>query len=116
MLVASLIDLDEQTIPDAITVPGTLAGFGTGGGLSLVAVAGRALARRRAAGDRVSHAWLSPEPWPPLDGLPCRRWRSAWLLDAVVRRPVAAALEHAARLATAVRVFVHRLRAERLTY
>jgi prepilin signal peptidase PulO-like enzyme (type II secretory pathway) len=28
MLVASLIDLDEQTIPDSITIPGTLLGLG----------------------------------------------------------------------------------------
>ena len=28
MLVASLIDLDEKTIPDAITIPGTLGGAG----------------------------------------------------------------------------------------
>ena len=35
MLAASLIDCDEKTIPDAITVPGTLAGPAAGGLLSL---------------------------------------------------------------------------------
>ena len=62
MLAASLIDLDEKTIPDAITIPGTLAGAGAGRGVSLVAAAGR-ICGSSAAGRRSSFS-RSPRPAP----------------------------------------------------
>ncbi len=58
MLAASLIDLDEKTIPDAITVPGTLLGIVAGCDVSLVAAAGRAL-RIRARRSRSFDAGLT---------------------------------------------------------
>jgi leader peptidase (prepilin peptidase) / N-methyltransferase len=118
MLVASLIDIDEKMIPDAITVSGTLAGL-------VLAVAYPWSLLPNA--DWAIHApheieflnVASPQPFPPeLDGWPLivapaiaigcwtlwcggllpRQWRT--------RRG----------LVTAVRVFVHRLRVEMLTY
>jgi len=75
MLVASLIDADEKTIPDAITVPGTLFG--------LVAAASYPwsllpeLVAGPTGGVRISFLRLtSPNPWPgSLGGFP-----QAWAL------------------------------------
>ena len=49
MAVATLIDIDEQTIPDTVTVPGTLLGLVFADSLSLVASAGCSLACRAAS-------------------------------------------------------------------
>jgi prepilin signal peptidase PulO-like enzyme (type II secretory pathway) len=118
MIMASLIDLDEQTIPDAITIPGTLSG------LALATAYPWSLlpAEIRLVGNRWAVEFLtltSPRPWPAeLSGLPrvwpllmglgcwtlwCggimpRRWntRRGWIM--------------------AARVFWHRLWVERITY
>jgi len=65
MLAGSLIDVDEKTIPDGITVPGTLVG------LVVAAACPKGLLPDV---DRANAAWdflrlSSPNPWPPeLDG------------------------------------------------
>jgi prepilin signal peptidase PulO-like enzyme (type II secretory pathway) len=70
MLVASLIDMDEKTIPDAITVPGTLAG------LLLAAAFPNSLLPApiplpQGWGDLDSLHVASPNTWPRcLDGCP----------------------------------------------
>jgi leader peptidase (prepilin peptidase)/N-methyltransferase len=118
MIAASLIDLDEQTIPDGITIPGTLAGLAIAAALPWSLLP--------------AEAWLieglpsiefltftSPAPWP------------AWLDTAPRMGPLAIGLacwtlwcggilprrwntRHGWRMAA--RVFVHRLLAERLSY
>ena len=118
MIVASLIDLDDQTIPDALTIPGTLAGLAlaTAYPWSLLPAETWLVGNARA----VEFLTLtSPDPWPDeLGGLPrvwpllmglgcwtlwCggimpRRWntRRGWII--------------------AARVFWHRLWMERITY
>jgi prepilin signal peptidase PulO-like enzyme (type II secretory pathway) len=75
MLAGSLIDVDEKTIPDAITVPGTLVA------LALAALFPWSLLPdvvRTAAGAQPQSDFLlltSPNPWPTwLDGFP--QWKS----------------------------------------
>jgi leader peptidase (prepilin peptidase)/N-methyltransferase len=118
MLVASLIDFDEKTIPDAITVWGTLAGlmFAAAYPWSLLPGGDWLVGGQR----QVTFLTLaSPEPWPDAlggwpqvmslaialgcwtlwcGGLLPRRWntRRGWT--------------------TATRVFFHRLRVESMTY
>lgn len=95
MLAASLIDIDEKIIPDAITVTGTLLGLAlaTSVPMSLLPhVAERAAAPvvgvdlqnvngGRAIGPDGNPLWLepmtavSPDAWPPKWGRP-REWRS----------------------------------------
>jgi prepilin signal peptidase PulO-like enzyme (type II secretory pathway) len=117
MLAASLVDLDEKTIPDTLSIPGTLVGL-------ILAVlvpwsllpADLWLVDGRGAAELLTctspsawPAWLeAPQAWPVALALGCwtvwcggilpRRWntRHGWV--------------------TAVRVFFHRLRAERVTY
>jgi len=57
MLVASLIDLDEKTIPDAITVPGTLLGL---------ALAALAPAAALPDWPRLAAGGLAPNDWPTM--------------------------------------------------
>lgn len=113
MLAASLIDLDEKTIPDGITVPGTLLG------LSLAAIyPWSLLPAAHFAGGHTQLEFLtlaSPEFWPAALsgrsglglGLAC--W-TLWCFALLPRR-----WNTRRGLRTAVRVFVHRLLAERLT-
>ncbi len=118
MLVATLIDIDEKTIPDSITVPGALAGL-------LLAVA-------YPWSMPTADEWLvdgtrniefltlvSPNPWPAwLGGLPRREplaialgcW-TLWCAGLLPRR-----WNIRRGLITAVRVFFHRLRVEQITY
>jgi prepilin signal peptidase PulO-like enzyme (type II secretory pathway) len=118
MLVASLIDVDEKTIPDAITVPGTIFGL-----VLAIAYPWSLLPADHwplGIGAAVEFVTLaSPQAWPsgfggwplvtgPLLGVGCwtlwcggllpRRWntRRGWKM--------------------AARVFVHRLRVETITY
>jgi len=64
MLVASLIDIDEKTIPDAVVVPGTLIG------LILATVWPRSLLPEVVVGmgkPVLRFLWAtSPNPWPPM--------------------------------------------------
>lgn len=74
MLVASLIDVDETTIPDAVTVPGTLFG------LLMVTLLPQGLLPEIAVnvvGPRVLRpVWLSaPNDWPVVLG-PATKWAS----------------------------------------
>jgi leader peptidase (prepilin peptidase) / N-methyltransferase len=117
MLAASLIDLDEKTIPDGITVPGTLIGlvFAAAYPWSLLPAAHYVLQ---------GHAHLefltlsSPELFPAslagsqfgglATALGC--W-SVWCFGLLPRR-----WNVSRGWSTAARVFCHRLRRERLTY
>lgn len=59
MTAATFIDLDEKTIPDTITLPGTLLG------LALVACWPAALPQVEVVGGRLQPLWLTGEfPWP----------------------------------------------------
>ena len=118
MLVASLIDIDEKTIPDAITVTGALVG------LLLAAVYPWSLP--------TADEWLvkdtrhvefltfvSPNPWPDAFGglphlLPLCAALGCWTLWCVGLLPRRWNTRRG--LTTAVRVFFHRLRVERVTY
>ncbi len=74
MLVASLIDVDEKTIPDAIAVPGTLLG------LAAAALYPWSLLPANVAGppDDFFLRLTSPKPWVGwLDGRPTSD-RSGW--------------------------------------
>ena len=64
MVVATFIDIDEQLIPDEITVPGTLAGLSLAAMLpaSLLPVPVRAIPAGNAVGNLVL---TSPLRWPP---------------------------------------------------
>jgi leader peptidase (prepilin peptidase)/N-methyltransferase len=114
MLAASLIDLDEKTIPDGITVPGTLLG------VTLAAVyPWSLLPAAHFAGGHTQLEFLtlaSPELWPSSlsgkDGL----WLAlaCWTLWSFGLLPRRWNVRRGLR--TAVRVFLHRLLAERLTY
>ena len=115
MLAASLIDLDEKTIPDAITVPGTLLG------ITLAAVYPWSLlpaAHFTQQGQTLEEflTLASPNFWPlPLNGvqgmwLALSCW-SLWCFALLPRR-----WNTRRGWGTAVRVFLHRLRAERITY
>ncbi|MEX0978588.1 MAG: A24 family peptidase [Pirellulales bacterium] len=118
MLAASLVDLDEKTIPDAITVAGTLAG------LALAALYPWSLPpAAQFVIDGLSHVEFltlaSPAAWPPeLDGLPLLAGLgvalACWTLWCGGLLP---RYWNARRgWATAVRVFFHRLRIQRTTY
>ncbi len=118
MIVASLIDLDEQTIPDAITIPGTLAGLALATAYPWSLLPAETWLRGNAWAVEFltltsPHTWPVelgglPRVWPLLMGLGCwtlwcggimpRRWntRRGWTM--------------------AARVFWHRLWAERITY
>ncbi len=113
MLVASLIDVDEKTIPDAITVPGAILG------LLLAAAYPWSLlpANHWPAAEFVTLA--SPGAWPAeLQGLP--NWDGlvvawgCWTLWCGGLMPRRWNTRHGWR--TAVRVLVHRLRVEAITY
>jgi prepilin signal peptidase PulO-like enzyme (type II secretory pathway) len=118
MLAASLIDFDEQQIPDVLTIPGTLLGlalataypwsmlpgetWNAGGGLAVEFVTCR-----------------SPNPWPlELPGQPAERdWLVAlgcWSLWCAGVLPRPWNTRHGLR--TAVRVLFHRILRERLSY
>lgn len=118
LLVASLIDFDEQSIPDAITLSGTLAG------LAFAVLYPWSLP---GAGDWMingSHQiefinLASPDFWPDwLDGFPLvRGWVIAiacWTAWCVALMPRSWNMRRG--LKTALRVFFHRLRIERQTY
>ncbi len=118
MLVASLIDVDEKTIPDSITVPGAVLG------LLLAAAYPWSLlpANHWPLAGVLEVEFLttvSPEPWPDdLKGLPALRglvvalgcW-TLWCGGLMPRR-----WNTRRGMRAAVRVLVHRLRAEVLTY
>jgi leader peptidase (prepilin peptidase)/N-methyltransferase len=118
MLVASLIDIDEKTIPDAITIPGTLVG------LALAALCPWSLLE---AGEWFVNGSLhvefltiaSPQAWPDaLDGLPLAKGLAialgCWTLWCVGLLPRRWNTRHG--WTTALRVFLHRLRVEPATY
>jgi len=115
MLAASLIDLDEKTIPDAITVPGTLLG------IALAAVYPWSLlpAAHFTHGGQTLEEFLtlaSPNFWPPALNFAEGMWLalacwSLWCFALLPRR-----WNTRRGWGTAVRVFFHRLRAERITY
>ncbi len=97
MLTASLIDVDEKTIPDGITIPGTVVALVLA---ALYPWSSLPAAYWLAGGKQ----WLefltiaSPNEWPDsLGGWPLTTGLALalGLLDLVVRRPVAAALEYA---------------------
>jgi leader peptidase (prepilin peptidase) / N-methyltransferase len=118
MVVASLIDLDEQTIPDSLTVPGTLAGLAiiTSYPWSLLP-AETWLANGIAAVEFLSLA--SPGPWPDwLGGFPhvagCAIALACWTLWCTGMMPRRWNVRRGWR--TAARVFFHRLLVERVTY
>jgi leader peptidase (prepilin peptidase) / N-methyltransferase len=120
MIVASLIDIDEKTIPDAITVWGTLAG------LILAAAYPWSLPLaglwRILPQGRIGFEFLtltSPSPWPnALGGLPLAVplaiGLGCWTVWCGGLMPRRWNTRHG--LNTAVRVFVHRLRVESVTY
>jgi leader peptidase (prepilin peptidase) / N-methyltransferase len=120
MIVASLIDIDEKTIPDAITVWGTLAG------LVLAAAYPWSLPicwLWAAPPNFVTGAEFltltSPNPWPDLiGGLPLTLGLAiglgCWTLWCGGLMPRRWNTRHG--LVTAVRVFFHRLRVESFTY
>jgi prepilin signal peptidase PulO-like enzyme (type II secretory pathway) len=118
MLMASLIDVDEKTIPDAITVPGTLAGLALACAYpwSLLP-ADHWLVGGAAAAEFLTLA--SPDVWPAaLGGLPriagLATALGCWTLWCGGLLPRRWNTRRGWR--TAVRVFVHRLRAETITY
>lgn len=78
MLVASLVDIDEQTIPDLITVPGTLLGFLAAAALpaSLLPVV-----EQRAGGPVLAFLTLASPNDPPADLAP--RATVGWLAVAL---------------------------------
>lgn len=118
MIVASLIDIDEKTIPDTITVAGTLVA------LALAALYPWSLLPAAdwivGGAQHVEFLTLvSPNPWPAaLGGLPL--WEplavalGCWTLWCGGLLPRRWNLRHG--LTTAVRVFCHRLRVEPITY
>jgi prepilin signal peptidase PulO-like enzyme (type II secretory pathway) len=118
MIVASLIDLDEQTIPDAVTIPGTLLGLAMAtvypwsllpGGVWL-------------AGGKPVIEFLtlaSPDIWPAALGpglgiVPLAIAIGCWTLWCGGIMPRRWNTRHG--WTTAVRVFFHRLRVEQVTY
>ncbi len=115
MLAASLIDLDEKTIPDSITVPGTLLG------LLLAAVYPWSLlpATHFVAGGRTLVEFLtlaSPNAWPRELAGSAGTWLAlgcwtVWCFALLPRR-----WNTRRGWGVAMRVLWHRLRAERLTY
>lgn len=78
MLVASLVDIDEQTIPDLVTVPGTLLGL-----LAAVTVPASLLPviEQRVAGPMIGFLTLASPNDPPAHLAP--RGTIAWLLVAL---------------------------------
>jgi len=118
MLTASLIDIDEKTIPDAITVPGTLIG------LALAACypwsllpAGFWMVQELPQVEFLT--FVSPQEWPAgLDGLPLGKGLAValgcWSLWCVGLMPRRWTLRRGWRMA--LRIFVHRLRVEAMTY
>ena len=118
MLVASLIDVDEKTIPDSITAPGAVLGLLLGAAYpwSLLPANHWPLAGVLEVEFLTT---FSPEPWPDnLKGLPALRGLvvalGCWTLWCVGLMPCRWNMRRGLR--TAVRVLVHRLRAEVLTF
>jgi len=120
MIVASLIDIDEKTIPDAITVWGTLAGLIAAAAYpwSLPVAALWLIPPPRTLGFEFL-TMTSPSTWPnELGGLPL--WMplaiglGCWTLWCGGLMPRRWNMRHG--LIKAVRVFVHRLRVESFTY
>jgi leader peptidase (prepilin peptidase) / N-methyltransferase len=118
MLVAALIDLDEKTIPDAITVPGTLVALALAAALpwSLLPAGVWLIA----AVPQVEFLTLaSPNAWPGgLAGLPenggIALGLGCWTLWCGGLMPRRWNTRHG--FGVAVRVFVHRLCVDVLTY
>jgi leader peptidase (prepilin peptidase) / N-methyltransferase len=118
MLAASLVDLDEKTIPDSITVLGTLAALALAAVYpwSLPSAGGWTVAGR----PHVEFLTLaSPAAWPAgLGGWPRLSGPAValfcWTLWCGGLMPRYWNTRHG--WATAVRVFWHRLRVERVTY
>jgi leader peptidase (prepilin peptidase) / N-methyltransferase len=118
MLAASLIDLDEKTIPDSITVPGTLIGLALAVAYpwSLPAAGGFVVAGKM----HVAFLTLAaPELWPGrLGGLPLLTGLAVglgcWTLWCGGLLPRYWNTRRGWGIAA--RVFFHRLRVERLTY
>jgi prepilin signal peptidase PulO-like enzyme (type II secretory pathway) len=118
MLAASLVDLDEKTIPDLITVAGTVAALA----LAAVFPWSLLLAGYWQAGGAPAAEFLtlaSPNPWPVgLDGLPQRAGLAialgAWTLWCGGLMPRVWKGRRGFRWA--VRIFVQRLRTEWVTY
>ncbi len=115
MLAASLIDFDEKTIPDAITFPGTLAGlaFAAAYPWSLLPAA-HFTDRGQTLEEFLTLA--SPNLWPASLSLKAGVWLalgcwSLWCFALLPRR-----WNTRRGWGTAVRVFFHRLRVERVTY
>jgi prepilin signal peptidase PulO-like enzyme (type II secretory pathway) len=118
MLAASLVDLDEKTIPDAITVPGTLVALvlAIAYPWSLLPSEGFVIAARLHV-DFLTLA--SPNHWPPaLGGLPRMTGPAValgcWTLWCGGLLPRYWNARRGWKVAC--RVFFHRLRVERLTY
>ncbi len=118
MLAASLIDIDEKTIPDAITVTGTILGLTIAASYPWTLLpAGEWLIAGQPQVEFLTLA--SPNPWPPgLNGLP--RWSGAalawgcwtlWCGGLLPRR-----WNTRRGWGVACRVFLHRLRTDRITY
>lgn len=119
MLAASLIDLDEQQIPDTLTIPGTLAG------LLLATIFPWSLLPVETWLDNgapvVEFLTLaSPDVWPAVDLAPWPPQRALaialgcwtlWCAGILPRR-----WNTTRGWKMAARVLIHRLRAERLTY
>lgn len=115
MLAASLIDLDEKTIPDGITVPGTLLGLGLAAAYPWTLLP----AAHFTSDGHTFEEFLtlaSPNFWPQELNAARGFWLalgcwSLWCFALLPRR-----FNTRRGWGTAVRVFVHRLRAERVTY
>jgi prepilin signal peptidase PulO-like enzyme (type II secretory pathway) len=119
MVAASLIDLDEQTIPDGLTIPGALAGLALAAALPWSLLPAEIwLADGALAIEFLTLA--SPTPWPavalaprpPGPGLALAL--GCWTLWCAGMLPRRWNTTRGWRMA--VRVLVHRLRAERFTY
>jgi prepilin signal peptidase PulO-like enzyme (type II secretory pathway) len=82
MLVASFIDLDEKTIPDAVTIPGTLLGLALAVAapqslLPIMSVLGGPNGMAAAAPARETLLFCSPNDWPwPIELAGGRDWHS----------------------------------------
>ncbi len=118
MLVASLIDVDERTIPDSITISGAVAGLVMAAAYpwSLLE-AGRWLVADSPAVEFVTLA--SPEPWPNwLNGgllpMPLAIGLGCWTLWCVGLMPRYFPLRRGWSMAA--HIFCHRLRKAPITY
>ncbi|MBI3837423.1 MAG: prepilin peptidase [Planctomycetia bacterium] len=120
MIVASLIDIDEKTIPDAITVSGTLAGLILAAAYPWsLPIAGLWMTPPDGAIAFEFLTLTSPDSWPnELGGLPLvlplAIALGCWTLWCGGLMPRRWNTRHG--LSMAVRVFFHRLRVEPVTY